>query len=716
MSDLDSLLEWNLKPESQVRMEVSAGKLEGVEGGAAGVPSATEGVVRVVALLLSDMDDAYCGGVIGKDGRMCISTACSVASHRVNKCWDVVAKDSQSDTTLLYISCARVGGSGKSTAVFVEPTIPLEKLSATIRKLERPIGDWKILFRSIRNQPNITSEEADELVERSSKSSPRGLLTPRKAKKPRLVANLAAIKEDGVPQLDSISEELGLTPEDTCAALQVAWKPLISNQYTLQDYQTAHTEGLVEVAEDLCAELEAGELRTTRLEDDVGERTAESGTRSLFELATAAEEGIGGIDRLCASLGLAVGELRDEVQKAVGDTYDSVLLKIGEQLRISLAPLFDLFGALSSDKTTPGNKLDAKLQQLQAQMTELRTAVGSRQGMGFLEDHTHTMNLDARTEPEVDQLSEAMATMQGTLRNMQDQLASELVSVGTVNFISRAFTRSWLTSQGCNDKFVYFVDAVSLLALIQESNYSTVELVTFEGKLKNAGHASRPEAVVVHSFEVELPAMFGTESTSGVSRDGRVLPSCPTANEWDSGGGIRGAKFNLANNLKKADALRRRIADNLPQEATEVARQMMDDSVRFLQELSNWVSTHYHEVKTRSGTSDKECWGLVSHCVRTIFSVLGTARSPGLGPYPEGTKATSILWGTLQAHRVMRDMLLDGFAGYPKLSHVLNLHLQDNMVPRSKFEALEELVSKQDTKLRVLQTSVDKALTTKNIR
>ncbi len=64
----------------------------------------------------------------------------------------------------------------------------------------------------------------------------------------------------------------------------------------------------------------------------------------------------------------------------------------------------------------------------------------------------------------------------------------------------------------------------------------------------------------------------------------------------------------------------------------------------------------------------------------------------------------------------MRDMLLDSFAGYPKLSHVLNLHLQDNMVPRSKFEALEELVSKQDTKLRVLQTSVDKALTTKNIR
>jgi hypothetical protein len=45
-------------------MEVSAGKLEGVEGGSAGVSPAKEAVVRVVALLLSDMGVAYCGGVI----------------------------------------------------------------------------------------------------------------------------------------------------------------------------------------------------------------------------------------------------------------------------------------------------------------------------------------------------------------------------------------------------------------------------------------------------------------------------------------------------------------------------------------------------------------------------------------------------------------------------------------------------------------------------
>jgi hypothetical protein len=68
MSDLEKFLYWNLKSLSQLAMEVSAGKLERVVGGSPGVPPAGEGRVRVITLLPSDMDVAYCGGRIGKDG------------------------------------------------------------------------------------------------------------------------------------------------------------------------------------------------------------------------------------------------------------------------------------------------------------------------------------------------------------------------------------------------------------------------------------------------------------------------------------------------------------------------------------------------------------------------------------------------------------------------------------------------------------------------
>jgi hypothetical protein len=90
--------------------------------------------------MLSNMGVLYCGDVIGKDGRVCILIACTVAGHRAKKCWPFVAKGDPSDTTLLCISCASVGGSGKPSSVFVEPTIPLEKLSlehaTTRRRLE----------------------------------------------------------------------------------------------------------------------------------------------------------------------------------------------------------------------------------------------------------------------------------------------------------------------------------------------------------------------------------------------------------------------------------------------------------------------------------------------------------------------------------------------------------------------------------------------------
>jgi hypothetical protein len=172
--------------------------------------------------------------------------------------------------------------------------------------------------------------------------------------------------------------------------------------------------------------------------------------------------------------------------------------------------------------------LDARLKQLQAQITELKLAVSRSQGAGFLEEHTYAMKLDTRSEPRPHNLSEAMVTMQASLTNMQDQLASELVTVETVNFMWRSFTKNWLTTLNCKDYLVHFLDAVSLLALIQDSSNSAFENVSFEGKFKAVGHASRNEAILGHSFEVELPAMFGKQSTSGVMRDGRVLPACPT--------------------------------------------------------------------------------------------------------------------------------------------------------------------------------------------
>jgi hypothetical protein len=53
-------------------------------------------------------------------------------------------------------------------------------------------------------------------------------------------------------------------------------------------------------------------------------------------------------------------------------------------------------------------------------MADLKLAVSRSQGVGFVEDHTHAMKLDAGSELQLHHLSEAMATMQASLKEMQD--------------------------------------------------------------------------------------------------------------------------------------------------------------------------------------------------------------------------------------------------------------------------------------------------------
>jgi hypothetical protein len=92
--------------------------------------------------------------------------------------------------------------------------------------------------------------------------------------------------------------------------------------------------------------------------------------------------------------------------------------------------------------------------------------------------------------------------------------------------------------------------------------------VSFENKLEVAGHGNRDETVVLHSFDSKMRFLWDRKGIS-VTRDDRSLPSLPTYKARDSGGGCRRAKFSLAKSLVFG-------------EAREVARQMLDDSVKFL--------------------------------------------------------------------------------------------------------------------------------------
>jgi hypothetical protein len=174
--------------------------------------------------------------------------------------------------------------------------------------------------------------------------------------------------------------------------------------------------------------------------------------------------------------------------------------------------------------------------------------------------------------------------------------------------------------------------------------------------------------------QMDLPAIFGKVPKSGVTKGDRSLPGLPTYEEWESSCGTDGARPALATSLRQqSEIFREGIKLGLEGEVREVALTMLMFSSKFIADLLLWMSPQYLHDRVRSGTTEKECWLFISHCVRTVFCMLGSAWMPGKCTAPGPKRPTSILWRTLQAIRKMQEMLKHGVSGYPELSHVLNL-------------------------------------------
>jgi hypothetical protein len=75
-----------------------------------------------------------------------------------------------------------------------------------------------------------------------------------------------------------------------------------------------------------------------------------------------------------------------------------------------------------------------------------------------------------------------------------------------------------------------------------------------------------------------------------------------------------------------------------------------------------------------------------------------------------------IFWGTLQAIRVMRKFRETNFAAHPALSHILNLHLQDNAVIKSEMKAALDKIKDLTADVKTLKGAADRKVTAKNAK
>lgn len=190
------------------------------------------------------------------------------------------------------------------------------------------------------------------------------------------------------------------------------------------------------------------------------------------------------------------------------------------------------------------------------------------------------------------------------------------------------------------------------------------------------------------------PKAFGAPPSSGIAGDSWLLPALPTFKEWDGGDGYNGLKVMLTNKLAEfACHMSNYYRTSLAGEGLTVALEMLSTSVTFILELLKWMNHKYMDTLIYTMASEKEAWALIAHCVCIIFKLLQDACSSGSQWTPEALYGdVRLVWAQLQCHRVRSDLQGVVFGAHPALSHVLNLHLQDNIASCSKFEALEKRV------------------------
>jgi hypothetical protein len=141
--------------------------------------------------------------------------------------------------------------------------------------------------------------------------------------------------------------------------------------------------------------------------------------------------------------------------------------------------------------------------------------------------------------------------------------------------------------------------------------------------------------------------------------------------------------------------------------ANLIASTMLTEAQEFVTTLVTWINT-FLTGRGNKGDDEQETIQHMSHAIRTICEMLHAARAPGRGPFRPGEKGVKIVWGTLQALVVMQELRMANFSAHPALSHILNLHLQDNAVTKSEMALMEKKMKGVMDELKTLKSAMDR--------
>ena len=689
----------------------------------------------------ADIGRSFCGGIIGKAGhKMCIISGCGIAAHIGRKA------EFPSDDDIVFIACPSPGGTGgddPQQSVHLNPWVRASSLGDNLeryREERRSVLDWETLFAGLNSlAEDSTRSQLEEDLERLSKKLDVELTESKTPFKKRTKLEVVSPPEEFASIAEfaiEIIEELGAD---------------FVNDGTLREVVRQLTDGFSEIvsrveinrsairtlSHETRDEFEMVDVKFSKVHSLLGKRGREDGTLSAFGVLQNVEEQV---EALKATVQPAVALALVAPNQAKQQKQE-----IFEAMQAACNPLFQLFLKFSSDEQRPGDLVDRKFQKVELELKRLASKLsGEKTEGGFgsgnvvgvvapLPPRINTFGLSGLppVSPRVTisssqplELGSGSAglglretearfnALEAQLTELKNQMQAKAVVIGGRTFKSRAEVKSWLALHArAGPAYVFFVDVHSLMALKLGTTLEDAAAdADFESKVRKNGYTTIDEANVASSFSRSLPAFFGKPSPT----ESRKLPALKTADAWEPKTMVDGAQDVLDRMLVAAGRELQSVSmEFLQGEGLLVAQSCIQTAVKFVTDLSTWMSREYVELLKRGG-SEVECWGLIAHCVRAVFEDLHEARMPGRGPHlTMEDRAASSIWGCFQAQLKMQEFEKMGFAAHPTLSHILNIHLRDHTVSKATFEkvlarmaTIESNAATTASTLRVLQSAV----------
>eukprot|EP00980_Cylindrotheca_fusiformis_P030892 scaffold25597_cov206-Cylindrotheca_fusiformis.AAC.2 len=251
-------------------------------------------------------------------------------------------------------------------------------------------------------------------------------------------------------------------------------------------------------------------------------------------------------------------------------------------------------------------------------------------------------------------------------------------------------------------------DFVSMLHSLNadDSAQDSNSVLSRDHHASKGGFTNMGAVRVYSSMQQAHPAPFAGTGSS-------PLPGLKSYTDWDRQDNRNGKRNKLETQMISLARASMSLINSLITSATAKALfvHLINSSLEHWRQLAMFLSACYTESKAL-GSDAKEAWTFACEVVRGVFMELHAVRNVGaeLSNIKSLTvqDAGRMLWGILQSHSLMDEIISLRFKGHPKLASYSIDHLFSNRLTPVALEAVNEKIIKLEANQKTMSSQIGK--------